>query len=155
MYNGYKCAVNHDGRLTEKIATNVGVRQGCLLSPILFLILLEKVLKNMNRRRRRGIQWGLTGRLEDLEYADDLCLLAHRLSDIQGLVRDLGNAGEREGLVINQSKSFEMRVNAPRPTPLMLCGVPIAQADQITYLGSVVSGDGGSDLDVQARINKA
>jgi hypothetical protein len=31
-------------------------------------------MEKLVSRRRRGIQWGMNERLEDLEYADDVCL---------------------------------------------------------------------------------
>lgn len=56
----------------------------------------------MHGRRRRGIQWlGWVGRLEDVEYGDDVTSLAHCFTDIQGLLNDLSRAGEEEGLIIN------------------------------------------------------
>ena len=54
-----------------------GVRQECLLSPLLFLMVLDWVLKNAYEGKRLGLQWIMTQRLEDLDYADDLCLLTH------------------------------------------------------------------------------
>ena len=53
-----------------------GVRQGCILSPTTFLIVIDAVMRNVNRDKRQGIQWGLVNRLEDLDFADDLCLLS-------------------------------------------------------------------------------
>jgi hypothetical protein len=45
-------------------------------------------------RRRIGIQWGMNERLGDLEYANDVCLLAHRLTDIKGKRNDLGKVAQ-------------------------------------------------------------
>ena len=59
------------------------MRQGCLLSPLLVLAVLDWVSKNAYEYKRLGLQWTLTHRLEDLDYADDLCLLTHRLADMK------------------------------------------------------------------------
>jgi hypothetical protein len=45
-------------------------------------------------RWHRGTQWGVNKRLEDLEYADDVCLLAHRFTDIKGSLNDLGKLAQ-------------------------------------------------------------
>ena len=44
------------------------VQQGCILSPTMFLIVIDTVKLNVNRDRRQGIQCGLVNRLEDLDF---------------------------------------------------------------------------------------
>jgi hypothetical protein len=56
--------------LTTPFETKFGVRQGCLLSPLLFLVVLDKVLRASLDAKARVILWKLTGTLEDLDYAD-------------------------------------------------------------------------------------
>ena len=48
-----------------------------------------------------------------------------------------------------------MRVNNNRQEAIQLQGKEIKEADSFTYLGSVVSKDGGTDEDIRNRINKA
>jgi len=42
-----------------------------------FLLILDRIMKRMKGLRKRGMQWSMKERLEDLDYADDICLLAH------------------------------------------------------------------------------
>ena len=37
-YEAFQCRVLHNGNLSEPFSTRTGVRQGCLLSPLLFLV---------------------------------------------------------------------------------------------------------------------
>lgn len=62
--------------------------RGCLLSPILFKILLEWTINN-STTRNEGIIWGLQNRLTDLDYADDICLLTNIHIGIQNLLDKL------------------------------------------------------------------
>ena len=66
----------------KSIPMRNGVKQGCALSPLLFNIVLDTALSKANDTQR-GIRWTLTDRLEDLDYADDICLLAYIFNDIR------------------------------------------------------------------------
>jgi hypothetical protein len=79
-YRRYICRVVHKDCVSEPFPVGAGVRHGCILSPLMFLVVTDAVMHNVNRDRRQGIRWGLVDRLEDLDFADDLCLLskAHR-----------------------------------------------------------------------------
>jgi len=54
-YRGYICRVVHEGCVSEPFPVRTGVRQGCILSPLMFLIMIDAVMCNVNRDRRRGI----------------------------------------------------------------------------------------------------
>ena len=58
-YEGMICKVVHGQHLTDAFQVRTGVRQGCLLSPILFLLAIDWVLKTSTSERRNGIQWTL------------------------------------------------------------------------------------------------
>jgi hypothetical protein len=54
MYKNCTCQVEHNGKLSEPIMTRAGVKQGCLLSPILLLMVLNIMMtKAMNRKKGR------------------------------------------------------------------------------------------------------
>ena len=46
LYNKEESAVYFDGKIGEWFRTTTGVRQGCLLSPTLFNILLEQIMND-------------------------------------------------------------------------------------------------------------
>jgi hypothetical protein len=79
MYDGFSCKILHEGKLTEHINVTNGVRQGCILSPTIFLLVLDSIMRKVTDKKKRGIQWGMISRLEDLDFADDICLLTQRL----------------------------------------------------------------------------
>ena len=125
-----------------------GVRQGCILSPTMFLIVIDAVMQNVNRGKRRGIQWGLVDKLEDLDFADDLCLLSETHGDMQTKLEDLINEAEKTGLVVNVKKTKALRINTNKTKPCTLRGENIKDVDSFVYLGSVVTKDGGAAQDV-------
>jgi hypothetical protein len=111
MYEGFKCQVLYDGKLTEYIKVTTGVREGCILSPTIFLLVLDDVMRKTTSIRQRGIQWGMMDRLEDLDFADDICLMAQSFQDMEGKLTNLQEEAKRAGLDINVNKTIEMRVN--------------------------------------------
>ena len=77
MYEGTSCRILHEESLTESFSIKSGVRQGCLLSPFLFLLVVDWIMNETTTGSRNRIQWTLIEHLEDLDFADDLALLAH------------------------------------------------------------------------------
>ena len=157
-YDGFKCRVLHYGELSEPFMTLSGVRQGCLLSPLLFLLVMDAVARRATNNKPRGIVWeplNPRNRLESLDYADDKCELSHRHGDMQHKVDDLASESAKVGLKINVSKTKEMRINSDCSQVITLDGQPIDRVSEFSYLGSVMAEDGGAHKDVNTRIKKA
>lgn len=154
MYSNSTCRVLHKGKISNPIEIKSGVRQGCVLSPLLFLVVIDTVMRIVNLAQR-GIQWNLTRRLEDLDYADDLCILAQSLNDIQMKLNELQSISERAGLKINIQKTKEMRIHNSNTHALLLQDAPIERTSKFCYLGSYVTESGGADVDIMTRIRKA
>ena len=83
MYADNQCCVRHDSQHSEWFHVKTGVRQGCVISPVLFLVVIDWVMRRATADRPRGLVWGLTARLEDCDFADDIALLSHTQKDIQ------------------------------------------------------------------------
>ena len=62
-YEGMTCRVVHGGQLTDAFQIRTGVRQGCLMSPFLFLLAIDWIMRTSTEGRRNGIQWSLWGQL--------------------------------------------------------------------------------------------
>nr|KAG5712555.1 hypothetical protein BaRGS_011529 [Batillaria attramentaria] len=139
LYEDATCQVIHDGKLTEPFTVRTGVRQGCILSPTIFLMVVDWVMRQATDGKRTGIQWTFSKQLEDLDFADDIALLSHKQQNAQEKLNRVAEEAEKTGLKINISKTEE----------------DIKEVDKFTYLGSVVSKDGGTDEDIKSRTNKA
>ncbi|VDO85235.1 unnamed protein product, partial [Schistosoma margrebowiei] len=60
-----------------------GVGQGCLLSPFLFLLVVDWVMKTSTSEGKRGIQWTAQNQLDDLDFADDLAFVSSTHEQMQ------------------------------------------------------------------------
>ena len=58
-YEGMTCRVIHGNQVTDAFQVKTGVRQGCLLSPFLFLLTTDWVMKTSTEQKKNGIQWTL------------------------------------------------------------------------------------------------
>jgi len=154
-YEGMTCRVVHGGQLTSSFTVRTGVRQGCLLSPFLFLLVIDWAMKVSTEHQRNGIQWTLLEQLDDLDFADDLALLSHSHQQMQLKTSELARTSITTGLKIHEGKTKILKINARSQDPVTLNGKELEEVDTFTYLGSIIDKEGGTDADVKARIGKA
>jgi hypothetical protein len=95
-------------------------------------------MKRAKGLRKRGIQWHMKERLEDLDYVDDICLLAQRFCDMEEKLKTLKVEAESAGLHININKTKGMRVNTSNIQKFRLKETEIEEAGPFLHLGSVV-----------------
>ena len=155
-YNGMSCRVIHEGSLTDKFQVNTGVRQGCLLSPFLFSLAVDWIMRENTAGRKNGIQWNdsLWNQLDVLDYADNIAQLSHSHSQMQQKIRRLEEAVEKLGLYVSKDKTKSRRINNSNEAPLLLEKGNTVEISTFTYLESIVSTNGGTEDDVKARIEK-
>ena len=131
------------------------MKQGCILSPFLFCLGIDWVMRETTIGDKSGIKWTFTETLGDLDYADDISLLSHRYSDIQRKSDELARNAEKIGLQININKTKMLRNNSQTADPITIVGRDIEEVTEFTYLGAKVSTDGNSESEIKARIRKA
>ena len=101
MYANAQSHVRVGEGYSEEFEVKVGVHQGSVLSPLLFIIVLEA----LSREFRSGVPW------EDL-YADDLVIIAESLEECVRSLLTWKEAMEKKGLRVNAEK-----------TKIMICGM--------------------------------
>ena len=141
--------------LTEDFAIRTGVKQGCVLSPLLFSFCIDWLMKRVTMNVKRGITWTLMDTLEDLDFADDIVILAHRHQDIQMKTNDVALIGRQVGLNINTDKTKLMKINARSDQQVTIDNKNIEEVQEFVYLGSKITTDGNSEMDVLLRLSKA
>ena len=130
-----------------------------MLSPLLFLIIIDYLMTITNERSRRVIQWGiLPGRvkyLDDLDYDDDLAVLACSQAQIREKTEKVWQTAKRLGLKINAPKTKVMVINTTLDAALTIAGETLECVDSFTYIGSVISKDGNAQKNIKNRLTKA
>ena len=73
----------YNRKLNKAAEVKTGVRQDCLLSPMVFLIVVDWIMRQTTGNEEAGIKWTHTKYLEDVDFAnDDKCLISHKLEDV-------------------------------------------------------------------------
>ena len=154
-FKDMSCRIAHAGQLSESFEVKTGVRQGCLLSPFLFLLVIDWIMKTTRTGRNNGIQWTLWTQLDVLDFTDNLALLSHNHCQMQEKTSLLETTSAGTGLKINRKKSELMKMNTTTNAPVTVGEEPIKEVESFVYLGSVIDQQGGTDQDVTDRIGKA
>ncbi|GFR70006.1 reverse transcriptase SR3-left [Elysia marginata] len=127
-----KCKVAHACQLSDSFEVKTGVCQGCLLSPFLFLLVIDWIMKTTTQGRNNGIQWTLTTHLDNLDFADDIALLYHNNRQMQDKTSHLELTSAQTGLKINTKKTELMKLNTAVNTPITVAGASIREVDSFT-----------------------
>ena len=137
IYEQSTCNIVHKNLISEPIPVLNGVKQGCTLSPLLFIVTLDYVMSKVNKESE-GTRWGIWDKLTDLDYADDICLLTHSTRTMQKMLERLGKEAANAGLKINVKKTKEMRIALTNKEPLYIHNEIIEKVTQFNYLGSII-----------------
>ena len=152
FYNNFTCRVGNSQNNFQVLS---GVRQGCVMSALLFNIAIDWIMRQTTGDKNRGIRWNLFTNLEDLDFADDLALLSHTHTHIQEKTNELNTNAKQVGLKISKKKTEMMVLNIPNPRPVRVDETLLPFTDQFKYLGSNVTADGGANKDIIERLGKA
>jgi hypothetical protein len=101
------CEVKFRNQLSESFDVNSGLRQGDALSPLLFNLTLEKVVRTMPAYQDMKI----LGEYSIHAYADDIVVMGNTRIEVTTKTDDLFKAANSMGLKVNQDKTNYMVVN--------------------------------------------
>ena len=167
-----------NGDYTDSFNITNGVKQGCVLAPVLFNLFFTQVLLHAVKDLDLGvyIKYRSDGSVFDLRrlsartktverlilealFADDCALLAHKENHLQTIVNRFAEASKLFGLTISLGKTEVMVQAAPnttKPQPaITIDGVQLKCVESFKYLGSTISADGSLDKEITSRIQKA
>ena len=108
LYAGQEATVRTGHGTTDWFQIRKGVRQGCILSPCLFNLYAEYIMRNVGLGETQvGIK--IAGRnINHLRYADDTTLMAESEKELQNLLMKVKVESEKVGLKFNIQKTKTM-----------------------------------------------
>ena len=105
LYAGQEARVRTGHGTTDWFQIGNRVRQGCILSPCLFNLYDEYVMRNSGlEETQAGIK--IAGRnINNLRYADDTTLMAESKEELKSLLMKVKEESEKVGLKLNIQKT--------------------------------------------------
>ena len=112
--------------------TTVGVRQGCLLSTVLFNIFLEQIMHETLHNHKSTIYVG--GMIiNNLRFADDIDLIAGTNSELQEITNRLSEASKDYGMEVSKEKSKTMVNSKNESAKIMMDGTLLENVKTFKY----------------------
>ena len=153
LYDKATSAVCFNGSTGGWFRTTVGVRQGCLLSPTLFSIFLERIVADALEDHKSTVSNG--GRaISNLRFADDIDDLAGSELELTNLVERLDETSTAYSMQISVEKTKLMTNNTNGiSSNIRVNGEKLETVQSFKYLGAIVT-DEGSMPEICSRIAK-
>ena len=103
LYGGQEATVRTGHGTTDWFQIGKGERQGCILSPCLFNLYAEYIMRNGGlEEAQAGIK--IAGNINNLQYADDTTLMAES-EELKSLLMKVKEKSEKVGLKLNIQKT--------------------------------------------------
>lgn len=154
LYEDNNVVLKHGGYASERVSLNVGLKQGCPLSPILFSLYIGD-LENQLLDSDLGFKCPIKGnywntkekkyfRIPGLLFADDLLLLTNSWKEMVKLLEVTSNFGDERSIKFNPQKSGVMVFAEPHQkpdpdSPLKIQGLDVPIVQSYKYLGIELS----------------
>ena len=150
LYAGQEATVRTGHGATDWFRIGKGVRQGCILSPCLFNLYAEYIMKNTGlEEAQAGIM--IAGRnINNLRYADDTTLMAESEEEPKSLLMKVKEESEKVGLKLNIRKT---KIMAFSPIPSWeIDGETVETMSDFILWGSKITADGECSHEIKRRL---
>ena len=139
--------------VSKPFHVGVGLRQGCVLSPLLFIVYM-----NWINKRSQADECATIGncKISRLLFEDDLVLLSSTESGLQRALNSFADACSTAGMKISTAKTEVLHLSRnPDQCVLQVNGATLKQVEKFKYLGVAFTSDGRQDEELPSRIGKA
>ena len=155
LYENSKACVIVQGKESDWFKVGQGVRQGCTMSPWIFNIFMDNIVREAKQRFDGGVEMEL-GTIQLLLFADDLMLVAERDEDAERNMKVLEEVMTKWRMTINWGKTKAMVVKRGGGTcNITVNGIEIENVRTMKYLGAMLDEEGSCEAEVDHRIGAA
>ncbi|CAF3333272.1 unnamed protein product [Rotaria sp. Silwood2] len=153
LYKNCQSCVRINGSKSDYFQVQVGLRQGCVLSPLLFIVFMDKISRTSTNPTCMEI--GNT-KVDSLLFADDIARLATSEDSLQMALNQFDKVCSDFGMKISEKKTELMVISREdKQLNLYLNNNSLNQVNKFKYLGVQFSSDGKQDGEIDRRIGAA
>ena len=147
LYAGQESTVRTGHGTTEWFQIGKGVHQGCILSPCLFNLYAEYIMRNAELDEAQT-EIKIAGRnINNLRYADDTILMAEGKEELKSLLMKVKEESEKVGLKLNIQKT-KIMVSSPI-TSWQIDGEAMKTVADFIFWGSKITADGDCSHEIK------
>ncbi|MDA8010637.1 MAG: reverse transcriptase family protein, partial [Alphaproteobacteria bacterium] len=155
LYKKSEGCVRVKDELSSWFPITQGVRQGCVMSPWLFNVFMDKIVREGMENFVGGVKMSTT-EVGVVLFADDVMLLTERKEDMEANLRELKKAMSNWGMKIHWGKTKVMMVSRKgEECKVCVDGEEIEQVQNMKYLGAILSADGTCEEEIEQRVGAA
>ena len=150
LYAGQEATGSTGHGTTDWFQIGKGVHKGCILSPCLFNLYAEYIMRNARLgEAQTGIK--IAGRnINNLRYTDDTILLAESEEELKGLLMKVKEESEKIGIKLNIQKT---KIMAPSPiTSWQIDWETVETVSDFILGGSKITADGDCSHEIKRRL---
>ncbi|KAK3564038.1 hypothetical protein QTP86_006949 [Hemibagrus guttatus] len=153
LYNRSRSLARIASCKSDLFPVHVGLRQGCPLSPVLFIVFMDRISRHS--QGLEGVRFG-DHRISSLIFADDVVLLASSGLDLQHALGRFAAECEAAGMRVSTSKFEAMVLDRKKVAcTLQVGGEVLPQVEEFKYLGVLFTSEGRMDREIDRRIGAA
>ena len=147
IYANSRSAVHTASGTSDWFPVTSGVRQGCNLSPLLFVFYMDQITKEVNPDPEA---------LNELLFGDDQAMGDNDKIQLQEHTDQINERCETYGMEMSTSKTEAMTVSKrPDKMDINSNGTQLKQNNEFTYLGNMFTENGKLDREIEIRCQKA
>ena len=150
LYAGQEATVRTGRGTTDWFQIGKGVRQSCILSPCLFNLYAEYIMRNTGLdEAQAGVK--IAGKnINNLIYADNTTLMAESEEELKSLLMNVKEECEKVGLKLNIQKT---KIMASGPiTSWKIDGETVETVSDFILGGSKITADGDCSHEIKRRL---
>ncbi|EYC44867.1 hypothetical protein Y032_0447g1625 [Ancylostoma ceylanicum] len=130
LYDGTRSQVRTPNGTSQDFRVNVGVHQDSALSPLLFILVMDAITKDI----QKNVPWTLL-------YADDVMLAAKTKAELEQQVQTWQDRLAYFGLRLNVKKTEYLTTDKNEQDTVCVSGEELPRTNAFKYLGSFIRND--------------
>jgi hypothetical protein len=159
LYQNSRNYVRSKNNRSKEFITIDGLRQGGVLSPLLFIIMMDEIIKKTKEKVKQvkiGHYKLATVKISECAFADDLVVFGSTEKELQENLNTWNKVLKEQQMKINIAKTKIMVITKDEKTvDIEIEDTKIEQVNEFKYLGVTINNKGKQDTEINQRISAA